>query len=126
MVLNGGGIQNAMNCSMGPFFNQQVSIHNPTTNYEMCRRFYCNRAIQNAKKVQIAVFAIQNNIIFHNVNHFVIVIDFHFTTSSLFFPILPQERGAHKEVNTMKNPLAIQILALSIQILALVVILLKK
>jgi len=65
------------------------------------------------------------------------------------FPILPQERGAHKEVNhmdnnkkssgpvekerwalkevnTMKNPLAVQILALSIQILALVVILLKK
>ena len=69
-------------------------------------------------------------------------------TSSLFF-IVPQERGAHKEVNhmnnnrkpsepveeerwalkevnTMKNPLAVQILALSIQILALVVILLKK
>ena len=36
------------------------------------------------------------------------------------------ERWTLKEVNTMKNPLAIQILALSIQILALVVILLKK
>lgn len=36
------------------------------------------------------------------------------------------ERWALKEVNTMKNPLAVQILALSIQILALVVILLKK
>lgn len=31
-----------------------------------------------------------------------------------------------KEVKKMKNPLAVQILALSIQILALVVILLKK
>ena len=37
-----------------------------------------------------------------------------------------EERWALKEVNTMKNPLAVQILALSIQILALVVILLKK
>ena len=37
-----------------------------------------------------------------------------------------EERRALKEVNTMKNPLAVQILALSIQILALVVILLKK
>ncbi len=37
-----------------------------------------------------------------------------------------KERWALKEVNTMKNPLAVQILALSIQILALVVILLKK
>lgn len=37
-----------------------------------------------------------------------------------------EERWAMKEVNTMKNPLAVQILALSIQILALVVILLKK
>ena len=43
-------------------------------------------------------------------------------------PIAPaeEERWALKEVNTMKNPLAVQILALSIQILALVVILLKK
>ena len=39
---------------------------------------------------------------------------------------LEPERWALKEVNTMKNPLAVQILALSIQILALVVILLKK
>lgn len=37
-----------------------------------------------------------------------------------------EERWALKEVNTMKNPLAIQILALSIQILALVVILLQQ
>ena len=37
-----------------------------------------------------------------------------------------KERWSLKEVNTMKNPLAVQILALSIQILALVVILLKK
>ena len=37
-----------------------------------------------------------------------------------------KERWALKEVNPMKNPLAVQILALSIQILALVVILLKK
>lgn len=36
-----------------------------------------------------------------------------------------KERWALKEVNTMKNPLAVQILALSIQILALVVILLE-
>lgn len=37
-----------------------------------------------------------------------------------------EERRALKEANTMKNPLAVQVLALSIQILALVVILLKK
>ena len=36
-----------------------------------------------------------------------------------------EERWAMEEVNAMKNPLAIQILALSIQVLALVVILLK-
>lgn len=40
--------------------------------------------------------------------------------------LVEEERWALKEVNTMKNPLAVQILALSIQILALVVILLKK
>ena len=77
MILDGICLQNAMNCSMSSFLNQQITPHNSMKN-KICGSFYCNRTIQNAGNIQIAVLSAQNDIIRHNIRDFVIVIYFHF------------------------------------------------
>ncbi len=77
MILDGICLQNAMNCSMSSFLNQQITPHDSMKN-KICGSFYCNRTIQNAGNIQIAVLSAQNDIIRHNIRDFVIVIYFHF------------------------------------------------
>lgn len=77
MILDGICLQNAMNCSMSFFLNQQITPHDSMKN-KICGSFYCNRTIQNAGNIQIAVLSAQNDIIRHNIRDFVIVIYFHF------------------------------------------------
>ena len=77
MILDGICLQNAMNCSMSSFLNQQITPHDSMKN-KICGSFYCIRTIQNAGNTQIAVLSAQNDIIRHNIRDFVIVIYFHF------------------------------------------------
>ena len=109
MILDGICLQNAMNCSMSSFLNQQITPHDSMKN-KICGSFYCNRTIQNAGNIQIAVLSAQNDIIRHNIRDFVIVIYFHF-----FHPLSSLNYSTGREPPTRRYIFTMNALILSTQ-----------
>ena len=101
--LNYGCIQRSSDFGCSSLFNQKITMHD-TIHRKFCWFHYNYRASQNSLNICIAVFARNSKIVRLHTGNDVIMVDFHHSAHLLpVFLILPQERGAHKEVNNVND-----------------------